>query len=190
MTAHQTKDDLREQARLHRDRLPPDIDAPEEAAKIFHKSVNVTPGQVVAGYWPKGKEFDVRYILDDLLQAGVHCVLPVVEKGNRVMRFALWDASTAMVKGAYDIMEPDSRDFVDPDIVLVPFLAFDRKGYRLGYGGGYYDATLADLRARKEITAIGVGYAEQAVLFNLPVDGYDQKLDMIITPRSVHDFRN
>jgi 5-formyltetrahydrofolate cyclo-ligase len=184
-----TKAELREQARIHRDHLPPDISAPEDAANAFHKAITVAPGQVVAGYWPKGKEFDVRYILDDLLKAGVQCALPVVSKETRVMLFADWNASTAMVTGAYDIMEPETKNFVEPDIVLVPMLAFDRKGHRLGYGGGYYDATIADLRSRKSIIAVGVGYAEQAVLFNLPTDDHDQKLDMIITPRSVHDFR-
>ncbi len=185
-----SKDDLREQARIHRTQLPPDITAPEEAARLFGEHVPVTPGQVVAGYWPLGKEFDVRYILDDLLRAGVTCALPMASTNDRVMRFVQWDAESVMKKGAFGIMEPEHGDIVQPDIVLVPFLAFDRRGYRLGQGGGHYDATLADLRTRKDILAVGVGYAEQAVLFNLPVESHDQRLDLIITPRGVHDFRN
>jgi 5-formyltetrahydrofolate cyclo-ligase len=185
----ETKDELREQARLHRDHLPPDISAPEEAAKLFHETVLVAPTQIVAGYWPQGKEFDVRYILDDLLGQGIDCALPIATKDTRVMRFARWRADAPLIKGAFGVMEPETKDYVDPDIVLVPFLAFDRRGYRLGYGGGHYDATLDDLRDRRDVLAVGVGYAEQAVLFNLPVEDHDQPLDLIVTPRGVHDFR-
>lgn len=189
MTDTLSKDDLREQARIHRTQLPPDIHAPEEAARLFAAHVRVASGQVVAGYWPLGKEFDVRYILDDLLKAGVTCALPVSSANDRVMRFVTWHADAPMTKGAFGIMEPEGGEAVDPDILLIPFLAFDRRGYRLGRGGGHYDATLADLRARKHILAVGVGYAQQAVLFNLPVEDHDQKLDLIITPGGVHDFR-
>lgn len=185
-----SKDDLREQAQIHRTQLPPDITAPEEAARLFAEHVTVAKGQVVAGYWPMGKEFDVRYILDDLLKVGVTCAMPVAGKDSRVMRFVEWNDKSVMKKGSFGVMEPDGGNPVDPDILLVPFLAFDRRGYRLGRGGGHYDATLADLRARKHILAVGVGYAEQAVLFNLPVEDHDQRLDLIITPRGVHDFRN
>lgn len=185
-----SKDDLREQALIHRSHLPPDINAPEEAARLFRETFALASGQIVAGYWPYGKEFDVRYILDDLLKAGVTCALPVAVTDTRVMRFVLWNDKTVMKKGAFGILEPEGGDLVDPDILLVPFLAFDRRGYRLGRGGGHYDATLADLRARKQILAVGVGYAEQAVLFNLPAEEHDQKLDVIITQQRVYDFRN
>ena len=65
----------------------------------------------------------------------------------------------------------------------MPLLAFDRRGHRLGYGEGYYDATLADLRARKKVIAVGLAYAQQAILFNLPAEDHDQPLDWIITPQ-------
>lgn len=185
-----SKDDLRAQARDHRNRLPPDLQAPEDAAALFKEHVCVGKEQIVAAYWPKGKEFDVRYILDDLLGQGIVCALPVVTKDNRVMPFARWDAEMELEENAFGVMQPKDKDYVTPDIILVPMLAFDRRGYRLGYGGGHYDATLEALRAEKDILVIGVGYAEQAVLFNLPVEEHDQKLDMILTPRGVQDFRN
>lgn len=186
-----SKDDLRAQARDHRNRLPPDLGAPEEAAALFREHVPVSPGQVVAGYWPQNKEFDVRYILDDLLGQNVVCALPEVTKESRVMKFLRWRADTPLEKNAFGVMQPqDKTSYVTPDVVLVPLLAFDRRGYRLGYGGGHYDATLESLRSQRRILAVGVGYAEQAVLFNLPVEDHDQKLDMMLTPRGVQDFRN
>jgi len=86
-------------------------------------------------------------------------------------------------------MEPVSENYIDPDILLIPLLAFDQRGARLGYGKGHYDATLAELKKRKQITAIGIGYAQQAVLFKLPSEDHDEELDMVITPQFVKRFR-
>jgi 5-formyltetrahydrofolate cyclo-ligase len=94
-----------------------------------------------------------------------------------------------MKEAAFDIQEPQYGDVVKPDMVLAPLLAFDQKGYRLGYGGGYYDATIQALRKQKEITYIGVGYAEQAVLFKLPREAHDIPLDYMLTPQGVIDFK-
>ena len=185
----ENKETLRQQARAHLEHLPPDLAAPEEAAARFFEVLKPRQGQVVAGYWPNGKEYDVRYILDDLLKEGVTCALPVVQKDSLVLGFHKWDEDVPLEKGAFGIMEPQGSVPVDPDIVLVPLMAFDRRGYRLGHGGGYYDATLAALRAQKDILAAGVGYSEQAVLFPLPVEEHDQRLDLIVTPGAVHDFR-
>lgn len=184
-----SKETLREQARIHLLHLPPDIEAPEEGARVFLETITPKKGQVIAGYWPKGKEFDVRYILDDLLKADVTCALPTVQKDSLILEFKKWDEGVPLQKGPFDIMEPQGSESVLPDIILVPFIAFDRQGYRLGHGGGYYDATLAALREQKDVLAIGIGYAEQAVLFHLPVEEHDQRLDLIITPKGVHDFR-
>ena len=87
-------------------------------------------------------------------------------------------------------MEPQSNEAVEPDILIVPMLAFDRKGIRLGQGGGYYDATLETLRNKKTIQAIGVAYASQAVLFTLPAEAHDQKMDYILTPQGITDYRD
>lgn len=186
----QDKDALREQAVYHRDRIKPEDEDIENAVLLFRDSVPLKSGQVVAAYWPLGREFDVRYLIDETLKAGATVALPIARKSSREMQFAPWDGKSELVKGEWGIFMPPTQERVEPDILLVPFLAFDRKGYRLGRGGGHYDATLAALRAKKEILAVGVGYAAQAVLFNLPVEPHDQRLDMIITPGGVHDFRN
>lgn len=162
---------------------------PEKAADFFFDIIQPDTTQIVAAYWPKGRELDTAPILERLLEAGVTCALPIMQKDTLEMKFACWVESIALRRGRYDIMEPDSAEYIEPDIVIVPMLAFDRRGYRLGQGGGYYDATLAALRARKGILAVGVAYASQACLFNLPTEEHDQKLDVIITPQGVHDFR-
>lgn len=182
------KSSLREQAIFHRDRLPRREADFESVSALFFKHIPLQAGQVLAGYWPWGSEFDVRYILDDALKAGITCALPVTEKGSRHMIFRVWDGKTPLVSGGFGLMEPGEGAAILPDIVLVPLLAFDRRGHRLGYGKGYYDTALADLRAQKNIRAIGVGYGEQAVLFNLPSEPHDQKLDMMITPHGITDF--
>ncbi len=183
------KQELRQQARELRSRLQPTLDAAEEASRLFFETFQPSADQIVAAYWPKGREFDVRVIIDDCLQRHIPLALPIIPKQGRVMQFALWRDGDPLVTNSFNVPEPQGGNPVLPDIVIVPFLAFDRRGHRLGYGGGHYDATLADLRAKKEIIAIGVGYGEQAVLFNLPSDAHDQRLDAIITPQGVFDYR-
>jgi 5-formyltetrahydrofolate cyclo-ligase len=183
------KDDLREQAMLHREKIRPGDEDIENAAALFRQAVPFE-GKIVAAYWPTGDEFDARYLIDDILKAGGKIALPIAAKATREMQFAPWDGTGDLVKGEWGIFIPKTDERVEPDILLVPFLAFDRKGFRLGRGGGHYDATIAALRGKREILAVGVGYAAQAVLFNLPAEPHDEKLDMVITPNGVHDFRS
>lgn len=184
------KEELRGQALLHLERIRPDAEDVEAIAGLFSDNIPLKQGQVVAAYWPMGNEIDVRYIIDHLLRNGVTVVLPVPSKTSREMAFWKWDGQGDLVKGSFGVFVPPREDKVDPDIVLVPMIAFDRKGNRLGRGAGHYDATLAGLRKSRDILVVGVAYAAQAVLFNLPAEGHDQKMDMIITPQGVQDFRS
>ncbi len=183
------KDELREQALLHREKIRPDTEDVEGMGALFQKHVKLASGQVVAAYWPIGNEIDVRFLIDDLIKADVTVALPITRKDSREMSFSLWDGKGDLIKGAFGAFVPPKEQLVEPDIVLVPMLAFDRKGNRLGRGGGHYDATLAALRKKRNILAVGVAYAAQAVLFNLPMEEHDQKMDMILTPQGVQDFR-
>jgi 5-formyltetrahydrofolate cyclo-ligase len=183
-----TKAELREQAIFHRDRIKPEDEDVEAASALFFDHVDAA-GKVVAVYWPMGKEFDSRYLIQDLLKKNIAVVLPVASKATREMAFAPWDGKAELVKGDFGIMVPDTQERAEPDILVVPFLAFDRRGHRLGRGAGHYDATIGALRARRKILAIGLGYAGQAVLFNLPAEEHDAPLDLVITPSGVHDFR-
>jgi len=179
---------LREQAIAHRDRIRPEDEDIENVSTLFFDHVDLS-GKIISVYWPMGKEFDSRYLIQDLMKTGKQIAIPVPARGGRVMSFRLWDGKTNLTQGSYGTMIPPEGELVEPDILVIPFLAFDRKGHRLGRGAGHYDATIASLRSKKEILTIGVGYAAQAVLFNLPAEEHDQPLDMVITPSGVHDFR-
>lgn len=184
------KANSREHARDHRDRLERDETDFETIIDIFFEYFKPTKDQIIAAYWPVDKEFDCRFLLDELVKQSFQCALPCVEKDSRVLTFRSWNHETEMKKEEFGIQEPQNSDVLIPHIVIAPLLAFDQKGYRLGQGGGYYDATLEALRKENDITYIGVGYAEQAVLFKLPAEGHDIPLDYVLTPKGVTDFKD
>lgn len=182
---------LRQEALKHRAQTVIGVHEAEAARDLFMSALKPQKGQVVSAYWPKDREFDTYPILHQLLESGITCVLPVIQKGAKILRFAKWDEQAQMHESRFGILEPvvkGESDFLDPDILIVPLLAFDRRGHRLGYGAGYYDATLRDLRARKKIIAAGLAHASQACLFNLPADDHDQRLDWVITPQGTHYY--
>ena len=184
-----SKDTLRHEAIRHRERIDPASENPDDACALFFDHIRPAAGQVVALYWPKGREIDCRPIIERLLKEGFTCALPVVGKGEKTLGFAAWDETVPLTDGPFGIKQPAGEaKWVEPDIVVVPMLAFDRRGYRLGYGGGYYDATLRALRDKKGILAVGLAWAQQAVLFSLPVEPHDEKLDWIITPLQAHRY--
>ena len=183
------KNTLRTEARRHRSRVDMSSEDPELAVDYFFNAIKPKPEMIVSAYWPKNREFDPRPIMERLLADNFICALPVVKKDSLELGFARWDESIKLKEGAFKIMEPSIQNWVEPDIVIVPLLAFDRKGFRLGQGGGYYDVTLKNLRNKKDILAVGTAYAKDAVLFNLPVEEHDQRLDWVITPQGSHYFK-
>lgn len=139
------------------------------------------PGAVVAGYWPTDHEIDVRPLLTRLSERGYALAMPVVLNKEQPLRFRKWVPGVQMVPGRFGIpMPPDTLPELRPDVVLTPLLAFDREGYRLGRGAGYYDRTLATLRATGYVTAVGIAFAGQEVPA-VPHDVRDQRLDWIVT---------
>ncbi len=151
---------------------------------------------VVAGYHPIGAEIDPLPLMTQLAARGHTLALPVLAEGDGPLVFRLWRPGDPLERGRHDIAEPRAeRPEVVPDIVLVPLLAFDARGGRLGHGGGHYDRTLAALRARAlegdgaspGVLAIGLAYAEQGV-DSLPLEPHDQPLDLVLTPEGVRDF--
>ena len=140
---------------------------------------------VVAGYWPIGTELDVRHTLSHLDLIGFGCALPVVVAKGEPLTFRTWTPQTLMERSGLGILAPAATvPEVDPDVLLVPLLAFDRAGYRLGYGAGFYDRTLERLRRSKRVMAVGIGFAGQEV-DSVPRDQYDQPLDWLVTEQFV-----
>ena len=183
---------IRSEAISVRDRIEPHANDADDAATNFLEAIAPKPGQSVALYWPKGREFDTLPLIHELLLAGITCALPVIQKDARLLKFAAYKDGDAMEEGPFKIIQPktgDSTLWVDPDIFVVPMLAFDRHGNRMGYGMGYYDETLKYYRAMKPVIAVGYAYGQQAVLFNLPAEAHDEKMDWIITPQKAQRFK-
>jgi 5-formyltetrahydrofolate cyclo-ligase len=146
---------------------------------IARKSQN----QIVSAFHPYMSEISTVELLAKLAAEGWTTALPVVVGKELPLVFRTWMPGEPLVSGLWDIQVPaETAPEVEPDVLLVPMLAFDRKGFRLGYGGGFYDRTLAKLRGFKKVTAIGVAYAGQEV-DEVPHDAHDQQLDWIMTER-------
>jgi len=140
-------------------------------------------GSVVSLYWPMRTEIDVRPLMADLSANRVQIALPVIDGRDSPLRFRAWFPGDELVATQFGVMEPsNSAPELPLDIVTVPLLGFDLHGNRLGYGGGYYDRTLAHLRRQREVVAIGVAYDDQE-LTSVPVDADDERLDMVVTDR-------
>jgi 5-formyltetrahydrofolate cyclo-ligase len=143
--------------------------------------VGVTSGAFVSAYMPMRGELDPRPLLQALVERGMVAAMPCVVGNGMPLLFRQWNTGAALVPRAFGLSEPgDDAPVVEPDFLLVPLLAFDRRGHRLGYGRGYYDRTLAALRAQRSIVAVGLAFAAQEVL-SLPVGINDQRLDWIVT---------
>lgn len=184
------KDYIRTEAMRHRQSLEIDPNWADQAAEQFLNYVGLEEAPVVALYYPKGKEIDTMTLAEKLWEQGIKVALPIIQADGNTLKFAVWEKDSKLIEGAFGIPVPDAEGFVEPDIVVVPLLIFDQKGHRLGYGKGYYDATLNALRKQKPVMAVGYAYAEQACLFALPREDHDEKLDLVVTPQRVFDFRD
>jgi 5-formyltetrahydrofolate cyclo-ligase len=155
--------------------------AAEAVSRNLRAAVPLPANAVVSAYWPMGSELDPRPLMMALQGAGHQIALPVVRETNQPLVFRAWSPGDVLEPAAYDTQIPSAgKPELTPGVVLAPLLAFDRRGYRLGYGGGFYDRTLDILRARGEVLAIGLAYAGQEVPA-VPHDPNDKRLDWIIT---------
>lgn len=184
-----SKSDTRQSAKRHRDGLSVDAGWPVQAARLFLGIPELTVDKVVSVYFPIGSEIDTGPLVEILWQQGQKVCLPVIQGVSQPLLFAEWMQETKLRKGQMGVYEPVDPVFVEPDILVVPLLAFDTQGSRMGYGQGHYDATLSALRQKKDILAIGLAYAQQAVLLALPTEPHDQKLDLLVTEQRIFDFR-
>lgn len=135
----------------------------------------------VSGFMPMKDEVDVMPLLSLASERGATIGMPVTPERGQPLTFRRWSQGDEMDSGPFGIREPKrSAPIVKPDLLLVPLLAFDRNGYRLGYGGGYFDRTILALRREKAVLAVGVAFAVQEVA-RVPRDDSDARLDWILT---------
>ncbi len=182
---------LRAEALARRDALPAD-ERTRAAETIAARGLpsSVSADDIVSGFMPIRSEINPLPLLRRCAEAGAALALPVVQGRGKPLTMRAWTWGAPLARGQWGLREPgpDAPE-VFPSIVLVPLAAFDRRGYRIGYGAGYYDMTLAALRRARRVTALGVAFAAQEIASvpNLP---HDQPLDFVLTERDIVDCRN
>jgi 5-formyltetrahydrofolate cyclo-ligase len=184
------KAELRGEALTKRDALSPEDRAAAAetiAARAF--PVPLTPGTIVSGFMPLKSELNPLPLLRKLAEAGAMLALPAIAGRGKPLIMRAYAFGDDLARGQWGIREPkpEAAD-VAPDILLVPLAAFDRVGHRIGYGAGYYDMTIAALRAKKKVTAVGLAFAAQEI-GEVPATHHDERLDLVLTEREIIDFR-
>jgi 5-formyltetrahydrofolate cyclo-ligase len=146
-------------------------------------------GVIVSGFMPLKSEINPLPLLQKLAEAGARLALPAVAGHGKPLIMRAWEFGAPLDRRQWGIREPKAEaPEVEPDILLVPLLAFDRAGFRLGHGAGYYDMTIHRLRALKPVTAVGIAFAAQEVP-KIPTTPRDERLDLVLTEREVIDLR-
>jgi 5-formyltetrahydrofolate cyclo-ligase len=184
------KNELRCACLARRDALPVDERARKAQALAARQwPVPIAPSQIVAGYMPIRSEIDPHPLMLRLRDQGAQLALPVIIGRDQPLVFRAWNEDAELTRGEFGILQPAAEaQEVLPDIVLVPLAAFDRAGHRIGYGGGYYDRTLAALRGQKTVLAIGVAFAMQEI-DTIPASHHDVPLDIVMTESETIDLR-
>lgn len=141
------------------------------------------PRSVVSFYWPFKGEFDPRFAIHRLRQAGVRAALPVVLKKDTALEFREWWPGVATRTGVFGLPIPDGTDLLRPDVLLIPPLGFDAQGYRLGYGGGYFDRTLAAMPHQPLKIALAF---ELSAITTIRPQPHDIAMDFIVTEAGIH----
>jgi 5-formyltetrahydrofolate cyclo-ligase len=184
------KASLRRDAIARRDALP--VDARQAAAETIAARafpLPIAPGAIVSGFMPLKSEINPLPLMRKLAEQGAKLALPAVAGRGKPLIMRAWAWGEALASGVWGIREPKpGAAEVEPDILLVPLLAFDRTGHRVGYGAGYYDMTIARLRTRKAVTAVGIAFAAQEVPA-VPSTPRDERLDLVLTEHEVLDLR-
>jgi 5-formyltetrahydrofolate cyclo-ligase len=156
--------------------------------KMFRQEKPFALTGVVTGFWPIKDEIDIRPLMQEMADAGCQLALPVVQGKGKPLQFRSWSPGDALEAGVFGTLQPAAhRVSVEPAALLVPLLACDEEGWRLGYGGGFYDRTLKALRARRSVTAVGVAFNIQ-VIAAVPHGADDQRLDWLLTDKRACAF--
>ena len=184
----QAKAAMRVKAHAERAALFPTLraEAATAAAGHFFSGLALSPGEVVAAYWPIRDELDVKPVLTRLMDAGQPVCLPVVLGDGLPLELRLWAEGSPLYPSGFGTLAPDElAPIVEPDVILMPLLGFDKHGTRLGYGGGYYDRTLMKLSKRPRL--VGFAFARQE-FDTIPRDTHDVPLDAVVTEKGVTRF--
>jgi 5-formyltetrahydrofolate cyclo-ligase len=187
----QEKAELRRAGQARRDALPAQLrQAAAEAIAARPFPLAISAGTIVSGFMPLKSEINPLPLMRKLAGAGASLALPVVAGRGKPLIMRGWKWGEPLVGGVWGIREPvPQAPTVDPDILLVPLLAFDRAGHRIGYGAGYYDLTITQLRANKPIAAVGIAFAAQEIE-TVPTTDFDAPLDLVLTEKATIDLRN
>ena len=181
---------VRKDALMRRDAIPA-AERAQAAETIAARAfpLAISPDTIVSGFMPLKTEINPLPLLRKLSERGAHLALPCIAGRGRPLIMRAFAFGDELTPGQWGIREPkpDAPE-AHPDILLVPLLAFDRTGHRIGYGAGYYDMTIAKLRAMKPVIAAGIAFAAQEIE-QVPVTPRDARLDLVLTEREVIDLR-
>lgn len=144
-------------------------------------------GTVIGLYWPYKGEFAIRAFMRQLHVDGACPALPAVIKPRAPLEFRKWHPEMEMERGVYGIPIPKQRHAVVPAVVIAPLVGFDTAGYRLGYGGGYYDRTLAALDPTPFVIGVGYEFSKLETIYPQP---HDIRMNVIVTESALYDYRN
>ena len=154
-------------------------------AENFCNTWSPAHGSTISAFWPFRTEMDVRPLINHLYGLGYTIALPEITLKYKPLVFREWNPRQNLIKDNFGVMcSPKTAKMKKPDWLLVPLLAFDKNGFRLGYGGGFYDITLKILKEEKNIFAVGVGFEEQ-MIERVPHARHDIRLDAVLTEGAV-----
>ncbi len=194
MSVDAAKQALRHEAKARRGALHEELGAaaPQAARDVFlataELAAEIAQGPIAAGYWPIGSELDPRALLGHFHEAGLACALPATVAPGAPLVFRRWTPQTELIAGGHGTsVPPPEAEHLTPELILVPLLAVDMHGMRLGYGAGYYDMSLRALRARGRVVAVGLAYDGQ-LTEAVPAGDGDERLDWLVTERRAIHF--
>jgi 5-formyltetrahydrofolate cyclo-ligase len=186
-----SKDTIRKEAMERRAKLERlRIEFSLRVSRNFAASVPIPSGAAVSSYFAIGDEADPAGLESELRRRGHRILLPRVAGRNLPLEFHVWEQGAQLLRGGFGLWEP-SRDWpkLAPDVLIVPLLAFDPEGYRVGYGAGYYDRTIRKLRENKKIIAAGFAFSVQE-FEAVPHLAHDESLDWVVTESGAQQIRN
>lgn len=161
----------------------------EEIRTNFIQALNIMPQTTFGAYYPIGAEVNCRPLMDTLHAMGHTISLPVITGATDPLIYRMYKSGDQLEKGGFGTPQPcDYMPVVVPDILIIPMMGYSDKGYRLGYGSGFFDRTIELIRKQKPMKAIGLAYSGQRI-DDMPVEAHDQKLDLIITEKGTVKIR-